>query len=222
MKTTGLVFDQERTFVEPDKLYDRSRYKHTVTDTDITYTRLPSGLYVPTFNGTTSNIAVPANNVFSSPTGSLGFWFYTELSSARQVAGYCSDGVYERLQSLYSAATQSMQVVCQRLGEGYPYRWQAHGIDDTFPLGRWNYFVVTQDGTAPKVYANGEDTETATSSTDLTAWTSSFTVVRPLTIGRVVSSYFSGNICLVTSYNYALTASQIFAIFQAERHLFGC
>ena len=57
MKTKGLVLDPEASRdIEPGivTLYDRSRFQNNGAMTDVTWVRLPSGLWVMGFNGTTS------------------------------------------------------------------------------------------------------------------------------------------------------------------------
>lgn len=81
-KARGIVFEQERTFIEPDKLYDVSRYGHTVTDANMTYSQLSGELYVATFNGTSSKITL----------GDLGrnintciVWIYPDDNTTRSI-----------------------------------------------------------------------------------------------------------------------------------------
>lgn len=57
MKSTGLVFAEKPSIgVEPTRLYDRSRFGNHGTYTDIVDKQLPSGLWVRTFDGSTSLI----------------------------------------------------------------------------------------------------------------------------------------------------------------------
>ena len=63
MKTTGCVFEGQRfrspdTVAPPDVLPDVSRFGNDGVFTDITWERLPSGLWVMDFNGATSIITI--------------------------------------------------------------------------------------------------------------------------------------------------------------------
>ncbi|GAI10844.1 unnamed protein product, partial [marine sediment metagenome] len=55
MKSTGIVFAEKPSIgIEPTRLPDRSRWGNHGTYTDITDKQLPSGLWVRTFNGSSS------------------------------------------------------------------------------------------------------------------------------------------------------------------------
>jgi len=57
MKSIGLVFAEKPSIgIEPTRLFDRSRFGNHGTYTDITDVQLPSGLWVRTFNGSSSII----------------------------------------------------------------------------------------------------------------------------------------------------------------------
>lgn len=62
MKTTGLVLKSRdyRTIVEPPAaLEDESRFRNDGVFTNVTWVRLPSGLWVMEFNGSSSRVTIP-------------------------------------------------------------------------------------------------------------------------------------------------------------------
>ena len=83
--TRGLIFEQEKTFVEPDHCYDRSRFGNVCTDTNITYTRLASGLYVAGFNGSTSEIAI---GDLGQDIQTVCAWVYPDDITTRSIADF--------------------------------------------------------------------------------------------------------------------------------------
>jgi len=60
MKSTGRVFAEKPSIgIEPTRLYDASRrFKNHGTHTDVTMVRLPSGLWVRSFNGSSSKVTI--------------------------------------------------------------------------------------------------------------------------------------------------------------------
>ena len=72
MKSTGLVFAEKPSIgIEPTRLPDRSRWGNHGTYTNITDVQLPSGLWVRTFNGSSSIIDCGDLGVARA----LCFWF---------------------------------------------------------------------------------------------------------------------------------------------------
>jgi len=181
MKSTGIVFRQEVSLTSPDKLYDVSRYGHTVTDTSMTYTKLPSGLYVPVFNGTSGKITL----------GDLGLnvqscivWIYPDDNTTRSIldldGGTTSlelDGSGDLTATAWSTPTRYVNSVA------------ANAVAQSV----WSMIAVTT--------ATGIDASS-------------------VVIGNE-ASWFDGNMGLFKLFDYALTASQIYGIYQSERSWFG-
>jgi hypothetical protein len=75
-KITGLVLDERPhigSVTPPAAFEDRSRFGNNGTHTAITWVQLPSGLWVRSFNGTTSLITIPAAKCLS-PFNKNGLW----------------------------------------------------------------------------------------------------------------------------------------------------
>ena len=82
----------------------------------------------------------------------------------------------------------------------------------TISANTWYNFVVTLDGTTPKMYLNGVEL-TTTILSGKTNTTSKAITVNQAFVGRrgdnQGNDYFGGNIASVKDYNRALTAAEI-------------
>jgi len=183
MLSKGLVFDQERTYVDPGAgpLLDRSRYGHAVTDTAITYTKLPRGLYVPVFDGATSKIAL----------GDLGLnilscivWIYPDDNTTRSILDLDGGTI-----SLELDAGGDLTAT----GWTAPTRYVNAVVANAVAQSAWSMIAVT---TATAIDASA------------------------VTIGNE-ATWYDGMMSLFRLWNYVLTTSEIFAIYNAERSLFG-
>jgi len=77
--STGIIFE-ERPYINttpPTNAEDRSRTKATCTNTSTTYVKLPSGLYVTSYNGTAGKIA--CGNIGNGR--SISFWILLDSTT---------------------------------------------------------------------------------------------------------------------------------------------
>jgi len=216
MKSTGLVFAEKPSIgIEPTRLYDRSRFGNHGVHTDITMGQRPSGLWVRSFNGTSSYVDLGSDvsiKNFSAIT--ILFWF----------KGVTASGLNTILDSGYWAADY-----------GY-YAYMADGTNtistkvrdkngavstgtETFTNNVWVQSGLTYDRATLYSVKNGAlaiggvqnaDAEITSSQNPLIGRRSNDTV-----------DYLTGKVGLLRIYNYALSAGQIKKIFEAERHWFG-
>ncbi|MFC1954907.1 LamG-like jellyroll fold domain-containing protein [Chloroflexota bacterium] len=210
----GLVF-AERAFtgdVTPTTFEDMSKEGHTVTDTSVTYIQLPSGLYVPTFNGTTSNIAT-GNDIFYQATfvggSTYAAWVKVDTLDDTNQQIIDTEG---RLGLLIIATTD---LLAFNIYDGGGER--AYG-NSAITTDIWYFVVGTWDATTMQIYQDGvvqTDTEAAT--VPLLD-----SVNRPTAIGSQWDGdiLLDGGISLVRVWNRALSAEEIAGIYEAERHWF--
>ena len=229
-KYKGCVFEQEAAFVAPGgPLLDRSRYGQTVADTAITYTRLPSGLYVPIFDGATSLITVTdaasLQRIFDGEGGSLELWVNPASDGETNIGRFLdkrepNPGWFFRVQG-EAAGRVDLLFLHDFTGDDGIWTSTATAI----PLNTWSKVTLTYSSAAvgndPLVYIDGASVGMTQNSIP--------TGIRNddsgdnLIIGNNggVASTFDGNLVLVRLRRYILTAGQILKIFEAERSLFG-
>ena len=219
MLNKGIVLDPKvyRGEIEPpDALEDESRYGNDGVHTNITWVRLPSGLWVRSFNGATSKVEGNGLNAIANLT--LMAWVNPgELpaTSANGGSFVLMNGGVERkcfgfgIGSGAGADGSKLTALIDTLAwvdSGYTF-----GSIDT-----WYHIVCLRNSTTLIFYVNGV----------VQAGTS---VVVPLTgaltytIGDhgAISYPLEGLVAFPHIYNYALSADQINTIFAAERTLFG-
>jgi len=217
MKTRGLVLDSKRfrggAVSPPLSLPDVSRFGNDGVFTDVTWVRLPSGLWVMSFNGTSSFVDC-GNDVSFDLTRSLTLIGWVK----RAVMG----------------ATH--RVLCKQDGGGFtPYMFQVTsanfvGFDvndggwlrfaGTIPIDTgWHQVGVTFDVSLGadniKIFVDGALDNAANRAVPLPV------NVADVYIGRWGATYYNGYIILPCVFGYALDATAINRHYEAERRFFG-
>ena len=219
-KYKGLVLDPRvyRGETTPPAVVfeDASRFGNNGTITGATWTQLPSGLWYLNFNGSNQDVDLgKAVSLSLLETLSIEFWAEGSLGSDAFIS------------NLANPPTRSQYGLISSTGNRL--RWQsfsAAGEDDFDGLGSargqgWVHTVVTLAATDLNYYLNGVDQAIG------------ITVTRQCTEAERGNTYlgrqgdwggagdYRGNLALMRIYDYALSAADIFAHYQAERSLFG-
>lgn len=213
--TRGLVLDAANQLggASPGvvTLHDWSREKNDGTITDVTWTQLPTGLWVMNFNGASSYVDLVG--VFTAISGDDTFaiegWFY-----ANSLTG---------VTSYWSAAGNNSRLYLFCINS--KFKVSRNGTDDSEAgtsglAGQWQYVVIVFTSSSnAKLYIDGSFVE------DLTVGAQA-TVTDDINLGNYhdadLSSYvFDGFIALPKIYNYAITPAQIRARYHSEKWLFG-
>ena len=194
---------------------DRSRMK--IYGKDLTTTveyagaKLSAGDSI-TFDGTDDYINCGTSSSFDVGNNITAIaWFYVDSTSSYQpiVAKVVSDATagWELANS-----SGSLRLTFRGVGE-------MNLIAGSLSVGNWYMGAMTFDNTTGKLYLNGDQTgSTTTSNGSLT-----LNSTQPLEIGTrgIGNNHFDGNIAQVSIYNRALTASEIKQNFNALRGRFG-
>ena len=224
-KYTGLVLDvaRQRGGAEPGTvtLLDHSRYGNDGTMANVTWVQLPSGLWVQSFNGASSevnfgdvldirlgdmtleawvNVVAPTQDNYSPifakavrlDGGTIGYGFYF-MGGENNINVRLGDGIAASV----------------RLNFGY-----------TNYNGIWTHALATFDRDGDEIlYLNGVDVMSAA----LGGVNTDINVTQDLLSGSLVwtTPWLDGQITLARIYNYALTPAQIRSRYSATRRLFG-
>lgn len=208
-KSTGLVLD-ERLYTgsatPPDSFADRSRWGNNGVHTAITWVRLPSGLWVRSFNGTTSIVTIPHSSSLNTPNGiTIEVWFKTSVATEQYIATKGED-------SFYLATWGKFRLFLSGLGGA---AWLVGTTDVN--TGKWVHGVATWVTGAKQLYVNGALDGSSAEAGTMNIGTSNVIIGdRPL-----LALKFTGSISLVRIYSYALSPAQIRARFSATRHWYG-
>jgi len=210
------VFEQERAFADPGAgpLADVSRYRRTVTDTAITYNPLPSGLWVPTFNGATSEIVIGQGPEYDLLTGmTILAWGISTVASNTLVGKYSTGGANR------AYALRDTTFSCQDNAGAYSAGDEA-GFTSPGSDGVWHLFCgIWQLNTRPQAWFDGlYEAQSADVVVDVGA------VAYDLKIGTSDysgSEVWDGQIALVKIFNYVLSAGQVRNYVQETASLVG-
>jgi len=122
---------------------------------------------------------------------------------------------------LYLKITATTGILEAGVTDGGTVQWVLETDAAPFTSGTWYSIVLTHDGTSPTIYIDGvEVAQTATTSTDLTAWMSGLTGLDTGNLGAIsydgggITGYLLGTFQDVRVWSSALTAGDATKLFQ--------
>ncbi len=210
------VLDLGSPKFQPNRTYafDRSRYNNHGTITGATWTRLSSGLWGLSFDGTDDNV-ITQNPAIGMPTGNTNrtveLWVYPTIDMSNKTwVQWGATGTQAFMFLFYTNNADGSVAVAT---------W---GNDCTFTqdiaLNTWSHAVLTlSSGTSVTCYINAGTPNTQTLGVACNTQASAVYLGE-----RSDGAWdFSGSIALLRIYNVVLNAAQIAGHFNRERHLFG-
>jgi len=233
-KTSGIVLDvaRQRGGATPSivTLHDDSRFHNDGAMSNVTWTQLPSGLWVMSFNGTTSLVdcgSDPSFNMENTLTAEA--WVRRgELARDQSILSKYDSGGNQRIWNVYFYnLDDTLTFVMSKNGlSGAADLTTLQTIITYTSLTDWLHIIATYrfvtDGTSQmRLYVNGGLVRT----TD-TAHGDIFVTTEPVRIGCMQigganSWLYEGQIATPRIYNYALNPAQVRARFTATRRFFG-
>lgn len=221
-RTTGLVLDERAHIgsVSPAAAFeDRSRFKNNGTHTDITWVQLPSGIWVRSFNGTTSVVSLTNEGNFNFRDGiaTISFWFLTASAiSEFPISKFNGAGGWT-IDVNNQVANKITMVIRTAVGAGAAVRSSTSSVNTG---GWWKLDTILNFATPTvSVYLNGSLDQGALTA----AGAVSYNTVAVQIGARMTpsTSFFDGSISLARIYSRALSAAEIAKHFTAERSWFN-
>lgn len=197
------------------KIHDRSPYGNTGTITGATWKRLPSGLWVLSFDGTDDYVTCGTSpNLLITGDAARTGEAWIKLNTLGGAGG--------RNVLSYGVGTTSNMVQFGIDSAGYLalYLYANDHVSSTIvSLGDWHHIVFTLVETTTKLYLDGNLVSTKTDHTTINTLADSVT----FKVGcRYDTNWkFDGLIALLSFHRGALSALEIQNHFQREKHLFG-
>jgi len=173
----------------------------------------PTGLGTTSFNFDGNDaIDIDGAEPFSTTVGSISLWYASANSSQFGILiGFGDTNANEYL----NINVDNTQVaLLQRAAAGL--RWENSNTGGA-PLSEWHHVVLTQDGTAAKMYVDGVEDTSWSDTTDASTWM--LTGIDNARIGCLSrnnagnSNFFNGNIMEVGLWNVALTSTQVTSLY---------
>lgn len=213
----SIIFEQEFSIdVSPDVAitYDLSRYKNNGANTNITYIQLPSGLWVPEFDGT-SLIDCGTDVSIYQDRLTLEAWVrHTTLTAGQYYGILFEDDTIRRNFGLAYWGTTNLYRFFIFDGGG------EHYVDaDTVPIvNEWYHLVATYDGANLNIYRNGlvDSAPTAHVGAIDSDPNELYIGSRNDGVLRMI-----GNIARARYLSYVLTAGQVLQRYENTKHWFG-
>jgi hypothetical protein len=197
---------------DASKWYDYSPYGNHGTITGATWERLPSGLWVNSFDGTDDIVdcLTPENLTFTTESFSILAWLYSDTVTGSHYI--LSKGAYDA--SGYAVTLQDAILRFWNFHEPANY-----DMANYFTISTWTFLGITRNGTSVKIYKNGvQFGVTQVLAGDFTTGVLHFVLGGPSGAGE----RWDGYQCVQRVLNgIELSATQIAGIFNSERHLFG-
>jgi hypothetical protein len=202
--------------------YDKSGYGNNGTLTNgPTFTGSNGGSLV--FDGTNDYVTIPYTPILT-PTSSISFggWAYKDLWADvpdSRLLSKTQVGGYQLTFSTNDAYIPTGNVgILIHLGGTY-YATSVPIID--YIITKWNHFFATCDGRYIKLYINGNliSTYDKGSTSPITYSNNNYFVIgaEPGTGTGIDGSYFSGRISNILVYDRALSDSEVFQIYNAQK-----
>ena len=217
-KSSGLVLC-EKPFLgagtPPTAFYDCSRFSNNGSHSAITYVKLPSGLHVRSFNGSTSIVDCGSGVSLGLSLFTLAVWVNTTISTTRQ-AVICRGGTPRNYLLDISGSSASKLLTLSYQNSGGTWL-SATGTN--LPLIQsniWYHVAVTFNLTNIVFYLNAQTD--SYSLPGASAYSST-----PLYLGSGSPTWLplNGYLSLPKIYNRDISAAQILAIYESERRWFG-
>jgi len=179
-----------------------------------TWTRLSSGLWCLSFDGTDDEVGF--GNILALTDLTIELWEYHTSDKYQYILSKAQGTGYERNYLVHKLDTNVVRFT------------RCNGVDDVYNLdttvvasiNTWNYIVITEISKAVSIYINAGTPKTGSYALTVTS------TQNPLTIGfcagdDTLTRHFIGNIGLCRIYNRALSPAEITSHYNQERHLFG-
>lgn len=216
--TRGLVFQSEVSLgVMPDVAYtyDKSREKNNGSNTSITYTRLPSGLWAHYFNGTgyvSLGSTVPSL-YFGNKILTISFW--VNLSSLTDAYIIYNGATNATTKGYMISANSGTVYFYISDGASRVYAYTSAGLLET---NKWYHCLGTSNGTTSYIYVNGivgANTGNVAPLGDIAYTTTKYW-------GRTGGTpRMTGYLTKVNYWNRYFSAVEVIKLFNRDRWMFG-
>lgn len=222
MRSRGLVFGSRRyrglTSPPATTYEDISRYGNNGTITGATWQRLPSGLWVESFDGNDFvEIVTNTRLNFTTSDFSIGFWIKPTGVITTEQRIYC--------RGLYNTDGYEVTLSSASHAEINLRTYQAAASQDSYSsansmvLNVWKYVLITRSGVAAHIYINGVD-DIATAGVHINPLTSARTPKIGIYDDKVAAP-LTAQLSLCCIYNRALSVVEIRSHYNNEKSLFG-
>ncbi len=203
---------------QSDTIKDYSGQDNNGTITGATWVRLPSGLWVLSFDGTDDRIEVARDSSIEPAEFTLETWIrFNDLTSAAQT--FFSKDYTSQAQPYYSYHLRTDNNTAFRFLWNDGSVVQAIGAGgDTIPEDTWLYVVATYKSGEQVIYLNGVSRDTGTR-TDTIAY-----FATDLLLGEarnIAVNDLNGFMALQRIHNRAFSAAEPLSNYNQKRHLFG-
>lgn len=175
-----------------------------------------------TFDGTDDYINIPDNSEINPAHMSISAWFYaSEINFASQpyptVMKKENGGAYYTIEICTHDGGASCNSGTNDKEVAFAF-YNGSGINPGYytqqiTLNTWYFVAGTYDGTTAKLYINGTEVSSTTTSGNIVTNTSPLTIGRDPNLGR----FFDGRIDEVRVYDRGLTAAEILALYNATK-----
>lgn len=199
-------------------LVDRSRTGANGTFSNVTWVQLPSGLWVASYNGTTSYTEIPDNPALRLTQGGTLMAWIKPNSEGENIGGR----IIDKSSALggtngYSMSCQANNTVSLGINGGSPVLLSS---TQAITFSSWQLAVSTFSLSGRKLYVNGADvTASGGSETGLPPNVSGVVCIgnRAGATDRTFDGYISGE----RIYNRVLSATEILRIYNSEKLFYG-
>lgn len=200
------------------KIYDRSPYGNIGSITGAVWKRLPSGLWVLSFDGSDDYVTHPASSNWDFGTGdfTLKLWLYLATAVGANYDGLLN--TFDGTTGWRLKFQASSQVLYFHASGGS----DAEVLDAGSSLvGAWHHIVLTRNGSTMKGYVDAVEKGSNTRTDDITSGSHNLWLGCNAFTSGSPADVLDGRIALCKVCLHGVSTLEIQNHFNREKHLFG-
>jgi hypothetical protein len=171
----------------------------------------------PTFDGAGDRISMNAQNIVGANTGTVSAWVNLSQANVNHAGIFCcqTGPAWANMRVVLNVSSPNR--IRLAISNGTNSTTDSCRTNSTLSYNTWYHIAATYDGTSAKIYVNGVLDETHNTTITPGTFTPNATMVG---YQNYSTRYFNGGIAAVSTYDIAMTATEVKQNFNAHKNRF--
>ena len=172
----------------------------------------------PTFDGAGDRISMNAQNIVGANTGTVSAWVNLSQANVNHAGIFCcqTGPAWANMRVVLNVSSPNR--IRLAISDGTNSTTDSCRTNSTLSYNTWYHIAATYDGTSAKIYVNGVLDETHNTTITPGTFTPNATMVG---YQNYSTRYFNGGIAAVSTYDIAMTATEVKQNFNAHKNRFS-